>query len=73
MSMLQYKSRPWVAFDPYNKDHRRWYNEFVKHGTWGRCPYRFIIAEDHGNLIAMIQKSLVKFYVENEFKVKKSG
>lgn len=73
MSMLQYNSRPWVAFDPGNKSHRRWYNEFVQHGTWGRCPYRFIIPEDHGNLVAMIQKSLVKFYVENEFRPRKKA
>jgi hypothetical protein len=70
MSILEYKSRPWTVFDPTNKDHRRWYHEFVKHGTWGRCPYRFVVADDHGNLITMIQRKLVEYYVEREFRKK---
>lgn len=67
MSMLSYKSRPWAAFDPNNREHRRWYNEFVKHGSWGRCPYRFIVPDDHGNLITLIQRKLVEYYVGKEF------
>ena len=69
MSILQFNSRPWTVFDPSKKDHRRWYHEFVQHGTWGRCPYRFIVPDDHGDLITMIQRSLVKHYVEQEFRV----
>ena len=68
MSILEYKSRPWTVFEPSNKDHRRWYYEFAKHDTWGRCPYRFIIPDDHGNLVTMIQRKLVEYYVEREFK-----
>jgi hypothetical protein len=29
---------------------------------------RFVVPDDHGNLITMIQRSLVKYYVEQEFK-----
>jgi len=68
MSILQFHSRPWTVFDPNDKDHRRWYHEFVQHGTWGRCPYRFVVPEDHGNLITMIQRKLVEYYVQREFK-----
>lgn len=68
MSILQFHSRPWTVFDPANRDHRRWYHEFVAHGTWGRCPYRFVIPDDHGNLITMIQRKLVEYYVQREFK-----
>lgn len=68
MSILHYKSRPWTMFDPSNKEHRRWYSEFVEHGTWGRCPYRFIVSDEQGDLITMIQRNLVKYYVEREFK-----
>lgn len=68
MSILQLHSRPWTVFDPANKDHRRWYNEFVQHSTWGRCPYKFIIPDDSGDLITMCQRALVKHYVETEFK-----
>lgn len=68
MSVLHFKARPWTVFDAHNKEHRRWYAEFVKHGSWGRCPYRFIVPEDHGDLITMCQRALVKYYVEHEFK-----
>lgn len=68
MSMLEYKARPWVAFDPSDRNHRHWYNEFVKHKTWGRCPYRFIVPDDHGNLVTLIQRKLVEYYVGKEFK-----
>lgn len=67
MSLLEYKNRPFTAFDPANKDHRRWYNDFVNHGTWGRCPYRFIVPDDHGNLVTLIQRKLVEYYVQREF------
>lgn len=57
-----------MAFDPNNKDHRRYYAEFLEHGGWGRCPVRFICTEDHGdNLPSVIQHSLIYFYVEREF------
>lgn len=68
MSLLEYRNRPFVAFDPTDRDHRRWYHEFVKHGTWGRCPYRFIVPDDRGNLITLIQRKLVEYYVQREFK-----
>lgn len=67
MSVLHFNARPWTVFDPKNKNHRRWYADFVKYGTWGKCPVRFIVPEDHGDLITMCQRSLVKFYVEHEF------
>lgn len=68
MSRLEFFSRPLVAFDPYNKDHRRYYAEFLEYGGWGRCPVRFIVPEDHGfDLPTMIQKALITYYVDREF------
>ena len=67
MSVLHFKSRPWTVFDAANKEHRRWYNQFVTHGGWGQCPYRFMVPEDHGDLITMCQRSLVRYYVAHEF------
>jgi len=68
MSRLEYYSRPLVAFDPSNKDHRYYYAEFTRFGGWGHCPVRFICTEEHGdNLPAMIKNSLVQFYVDREF------
>jgi hypothetical protein len=70
MSRLSFIGRPWVAFDANEKQHRVWFNEFQKSGTWGRCPVRFIVSEDHGDLLTMIQRSLLKYYVDQEFKQK---
>jgi hypothetical protein len=68
MSKLEFLSRPLVAFDPYNKDHRRWYAEFLELGGWGRCPVRFICPDDTGmDLPGMIKSSLVQYYVDREF------
>ena len=68
MSRLEYLARPLVAFDPSNKDHRRYYAEFLEYGGWGSCPVRFICPEDFGtDLPSMIQHSLIYFYVEREF------
>jgi hypothetical protein len=68
MSKLALFGRPYTVFDPSNKDHRQHYADFIKSGTWGRCPLRFVVPEDQGDLVTMIQRSLVKFYVEREFK-----
>ena len=68
MSKLEYLARPLVAFDPHNKDHRRYYAEYLEYKGWGNCPVRFICTEDHGdNLPAMIQRIMVAYYVDREF------
>jgi len=67
MSKLQLLHRPWVVFDPHNMAHRTYYAEFVQYGTWGRCPVRFFTDDDSGDLITMIQRKLVDYYVSNEF------
>jgi hypothetical protein len=69
MSRLEYLARPLVAFDASNKDHRRWYWEFMAYKGWGKCPVRFICTEEHGdNLPSMIQRMVVDYYVNREFK-----
>lgn len=71
MSQLELHGRPWTVFDPADQQHRAWYYEFVKSGTWGKCPVRFVIPEDHGNLVTMIQRNLVAYYVTQEFRPKR--
>jgi hypothetical protein len=57
-----------VAFDPYDKDHRRYYAEFLEHGGWGKCPVRFVVPEDHAfDLPTMIRNSLIQYYIDREF------
>ena len=68
MSKLEFMARPLVAFDPNNKDHRRWYAEFVEYGGWGKCPVRFIVTDDHGlDLTLMIKNMLTQYYIDREF------
>jgi hypothetical protein len=71
MSRLEYYSRPLVAFDAHNKNHRRFYANFLETRSWGRCPVRFIVPEDcGGDLVSMIKNSLIQYYIEREFNVK---
>lgn len=67
MSLLAFKGRPWVAFDAHNREHRKWYAEFVRTGRWGRVPVRFICPEDQGDVVTMIQRRLVSYYADREF------
>lgn len=68
MSKLEYLARPLVAFDPYNKDHRRYYAEFVSNKSWGHCPVRFICPDENGgDLVSLIKNSLIQYYIDREF------
>jgi hypothetical protein len=68
MSKLEYLARPLVAFDPYNKDHRRYYAEFLEYGGWGTCPVRFVCPEGTGfDLPTMIHRALIGYYIDREF------
>jgi hypothetical protein len=72
MSKLEYYSRPLVAFDASNKEHRRFYYEFLEEDTWGRCPVRFICPEESGSdLVKMIQRQMIEYYIRQEFKGEK--
>lgn len=69
MSRLEYYSRPLVAFDPASKEHRQFYHEFLVSNTWGTCPVRFICpAESGSDLVKMMQRQLVEYYIKKEFK-----
>jgi hypothetical protein len=67
MSRLQLHGRPYVVFSAENKKHREWFAEFNKSAMWGRCPVRFVVNEDHGDIITQIQRELIQFYVDKEF------
>ena len=72
MSKLEFYARPLVAFDPGNKDHRRYYHEFVKFKGWGHCPVRFICPNDVGyDLTIMIRNQLIDYYIDKEFVARK--
>ena len=67
MSKLSYFGRPYVVFDAHNSEHRNWFSEFQRRGTWGHCPVRFILAETSSNLVTQIQRELVQYYLQEEF------
>jgi hypothetical protein len=67
MSRLEYFGRPLVAFDPKNRQHRKWFREFQTLRTWGRCPVRFINPDENGDLITLCQQKLIEYYVSKEF------
>ena len=67
MSKLEYYSRPLVAFDARNKLHRQYFATYLERRSWGRCPVRFIVPDENGNLIDLIKNSMLKFHMEKEF------
>jgi hypothetical protein len=69
MSRLEYFSRPLVAFDPGNKEHRRFYYNFMVENTWGSCPVRFICPNETGSdLVKMMTRQIAEYYIRSEFK-----
>ncbi len=72
MSRLALFGRPWVVFDAENKEHRRWFAEFNRSLTWSNCPVRFVVDDDHGDLVTMIQRNLIQYYVDKEFGTEKN-
>jgi hypothetical protein len=67
MSRLEFHGRPYVVFDAADKNHRKYFAQFQRLGTWGRCPIRFIVPDEHGDLVTMIQRRLIEHYVSKEF------
>lgn len=67
MSRLQLYGRTFVVFDAHNKEHRRWFADFNKNRTWAHCPVRFVVDDDQGDLLTMIQRRLIQYYVDREF------
>jgi hypothetical protein len=67
MSLIYLRSRPIVAFDENSAEHRRWFAEFVKYRTWGRCPVRFMADSLETDLVSHIEHKMLHYYVTKEF------
>ena len=67
MSLIYLRSRPIVAFDENNAEHRKWFAEFVKYRTWGKCPVRFMADSLETDLVSHIEHKMLHFYVTKEF------
>ena len=61
--------RPFVTYDPSNKQHREYFSQFMKTNTWGNSPVRFIIDnEESANFIATLKNQTLLYYMGKEFK-----
>jgi hypothetical protein len=71
MLKMSVRQRPWTAFDPANKDHRQYFNEFLKTRSWRNCPVQWIIGDDSQDVVHYIHKVLINYYTSSEFSTKK--
>ena len=70
MSKLHVNARPWITFDPDNRQHRAWYAEYVRTRSWGACPVRFEVEHEAGH-IGAIERLILEYYAKKEFPVRK--
>ncbi len=68
MSTLIKAARPQVVFDANDPDHRRWYHEFCENRSWGKCPVRFLIDDIGTDLLSLIKRRMLDYYMQKEFK-----
>lgn len=69
MSILKLYERPYVAYDPSNETHRKYFYEFIKHKTWGKCPVRFVIEDELGaDFVSTMKLRTLEYYMNKEFK-----
>ena len=73
MSRLELFCRPLVVFNAKEKNHRKWFAQFQAERSWKGCPVRFIIDDDNGDLVTMIQRRLIEYYSNKEFKIGETG
>lgn len=67
MSKISQLNRPSEVFDPFNRKHRKYFHEALKHKTWGRCPIRFWLDETEDSLMDQCTKKIAKYYMLKEF------
>jgi hypothetical protein len=71
MLRINLAQRQWTLFDPKNKDHRSYFNSFLKTRSWKDCPVQWIIGDDSQDIVHYISKVLLEHYTSAEFKPKK--
>ena len=71
MSVIEMNSRPKIRFDATNHQHRAYFQDFMKTGSWKNCPYQFFLEENQWNLVTMIQNKILNFYLNKDRKVNK--
>jgi hypothetical protein len=56
-----------MFFDPKDKEHRKYYFQFVKTSSWAKCPYSWVIDDESSSVPHMMHKKLVDYYTQKEF------
>ena len=59
--------RPFVAYDPSNKDHREALNEYLVTGSWANCPVQFLNLDRPGEHLPVLYARTLQYYVQKEF------
>ena len=68
MTVLNVAYRPAVYFDVMDKQHRRWFADFLRRRSWGHCPVQFYLEQGYSDVPAMIQDKLTAWYLTREFR-----
>lgn len=69
--VLELNRKSTVAFDPANKEHRKWYSCYLRDGNWVGVPVQFIVTENpRAPLPVAIETLLIDYYIAREFKYK---
>ena len=68
------KPKQTVVFDASNKEHRHYFNQFVKKHTWADCPVSFVVLDTnnrpyHNPINGMMEK-INEHYLNSEFPTK---
>lgn len=67
MAVLELGSRPWVEFDAFNQDHRKWFAQYQRTNSWAHCPVRFTVREEVSGPHGVMVRQLTEYYSIREF------
>lgn len=68
ITCLNVASRPVVYFDVQDKEHRRYFAQFLIDRSWGHCPVLFYLEQGYSDVPAMIQDKLTAWYLGKDFR-----
>lgn len=64
---LNVYNRPYEAYDPNKKEHRKALAEFVKTGSWAKCPVQFVHTDQTGEHLPVMFARTLAYYAQKEF------
>lgn len=64
---LSLSVRPFEAFDPSKKDHRKALSEYLETGSWAKCPVQFVNLDQNGEHLPVMYARTLQYYVQKEF------